>query len=339
MPSQIRNADSAPIDDTSILKRLTKDVVIGSTLDRENGDMGPRALAIAPTTYGLKKGQLLVCNFEDSSGVAGNGTTIEVLNPTRGSNPRRFAQSDDIKGCNAVAITSDNQVYAAGMNGTGLVLFNQDGKQVAALPIKAPFDDAYAPPGNLYAPEYVFVSDRAGSLISLSFGAYGTGKTLQVATGFADNAKTGWAALGTTGLQYDSKANALYIVDGVNDTVVEFTDANSLLERNEIVVEKGGKTFKCLHPQTTCGKLVYSGSPLKAPDAATILPNGNLIIANAGNNTLVELTPSGRVLDTKSVDSSKAPGIFGLAASGTSDRNTVLFFTDKNRNNVQELKP
>ena len=33
-----------------------------------------------------------------------------------------------------------------------------------------------------------------------------------------------------------------------------------------------------------------------------MLPNGNLIVANTGNNTLVEMTPKGQVLDTKVVE-------------------------------------
>jgi hypothetical protein len=72
-----------PDDNTSILKTLTKNVVIGSTVDPANGDKGPRALSIVPTTYGLKKGQLLVCNFEDSSGTAGNGTPLKFSIPPR----------------------------------------------------------------------------------------------------------------------------------------------------------------------------------------------------------------------------------------------------------------
>jgi len=127
-------------------------------------------------------------------------------------------------------------------------------------------------------------------------------------------------------------------VDGVDNTVVEFTNATGLGEANKIIVETGGKKFKCKH-RTTCGKLIYSGAPLDAPEAAAILPNGNLIVANtAGGNTLVELTPAGKVLDTKVVDKRKTQGIFGLIASGSNDNDTVLFFSDTNGNNVQELK-
>ena len=74
--------------------------------------------------------------------------------------------------------------------------------------------------------------------------------------------------------------------------------------------------------------------------AATLLPNGNLIVANTQGtaNTLVELTPKGKVLDTKVVDESSTQGVFGLAAGGTNDANTVLFYTDTNSNTVHELE-
>jgi hypothetical protein len=52
----------------------------------------------------------------------------------------------------------------------------------------------------------------------------------------------------------------------------------------------------------------------------------------------VELTPSGTVLDTKTIDKSKTAHIFGLLATGTSDSNTALFYTDTKTNTLQELE-
>ena len=105
------------------------------------------------------------------------------------------------------------------------------------------------------------------------------------------------------------------------------------------MVEPGGKKFKCAHAKFTCATLVYSGSPLNAPVAQALLPNGNLIVANTkGGNTLVELTPTGKVLATKTIDTNKSADIFGLLAEGTDDSNTVLFYTDTSTNTLQELE-
>jgi hypothetical protein len=346
-PTQV-SADTraaSPGDNTSILKQLKKDVVIGSTVDPRDGDTGPRSVSIVQSSYGvLKAGHLLVCNFDNSKGTYGEGTTIEQLDSAPGSKPATFAESSKIDGCDGDAITRDDSVYAAGMS-SGLLAWisaSQSLKKTYGSPIEQPSGNVDAPPkrGSLYTPEYVFTSDsKTGSVVSLSLGNYGTGKLLQVATGFAVNGEKGWSALGPSGLQFNVKTRVLYIADGEDNTIVAFSNADELLVENEIVVEPGGKTFKCKYPHSTCGKLIYSGAPLDAPVAMTLLPNGNLVVANTqGGNTLVELTPAGKVLDTEVVDKSKTAGIYGLAASGTSDSNTTIFYTDTNDNDLHELE-
>ncbi|HYL27702.1 MAG TPA: hypothetical protein VEW74_07690, partial [Candidatus Nitrosotalea sp.] len=144
-----------------------------------------------------------------------------------------------------------------------------------------------------------------------------------------------------SGLSYYPKKDELFIADGVTNTVVYFTHASELLVKDEIVVQSGGKTFKCKYPgsRNPCGVLVKAGSPLNAPMAMASLPNGNVIVANtAGGNTLVELTPTGQVLATKVIDSNKTQGIYGLFAIGTSDTNTALYYTDTNDGKLHELE-
>ena len=63
-----QTAGVMPADNTSMLKRLKKDVTIGSTVDPLNGDTGPHALSVVRANHILKKGQLVVCNFADKTG-------------------------------------------------------------------------------------------------------------------------------------------------------------------------------------------------------------------------------------------------------------------------------
>jgi hypothetical protein len=135
-----------------------------------------------------------------------------------------------------------------------------------------------------------------------------------------------------------NKADVLYVVDGACDAVVAISHASTLLVKDEITIQPGCTKFTCKYPSSTCATLVKAGSPLNNPVAQTLLPNGNLIVANTGNNTLIEMTPKGKVLDTEVVDTSQTPGIFGLAAIGTKDSNTALFYTDTNTNTLQELE-
>jgi hypothetical protein len=338
---------SRPADMKSVLAHLTKDVVIGSSVDSGNGDQGPRAISIVPRSFDngvLKKGQLLVCNFEDSSGNAGNGTTIEVLNPTPSSTPKRFVQSALIKGCDGAAVNlhGGGDVYGAGLTSGKLVEISKRGavaKSYGGTIFNAPFADIVTNPAQNFSPLYVYTGTTHGGIVSVSVGFYGNGKATEVARGFgvSDGSQ---GQLAPSGFQYDEGSDTLYIVDGATNTIVAFSNSSDLLDKDEIVVEPGGKTFKCKYPKTTCATLVYSGSPLDAPVASALLPNGNLIVANTQGtaNTLVELTPEGEVLDTKVVDSSSTQGVFGLVAHGTSDLNTVLYFTDTNTNTVQELE-
>jgi hypothetical protein len=338
-----------PNDSTSILKKLTKDVEIGSTVDTTNGDMGPRAISVVRSTFGLTKGQLLVCNFENSAGAAGKGTTIEVLNPKPHSTPVTFTQSTKVEGCDGDSVTESNQVWSTGMLSGFVSHFDQAGtlQKSYSSNIEVPFADADAFCGLPYAPENIYVSDsKTGSIFKLTFVAVSGGKVkmTQVMTGFGVNKGSGWRVLGPSGIQYNSQRtgslcnDTLYIVDGVDNTVIAVSTASNLLTKNEIVVQPGGKTFKCAHPQATCAKLVYSGSPLNAPVASALLPNGNLIVANTkGGNKLVELTPAGKVLATKTIDTSTTAHIFGLVATGTTDNDTVLYYTNTKTNTLQRL--
>jgi hypothetical protein len=209
-------------------------------------------------------------------------------------------------------------------------------------------DDADASCGLAYAPEDIYVSDaKTGAVIKLAKPPVSSGPATetQVIAGFAVNKGSGWSALGPSGIQYNATRtgslcnDTLYMVDGVDNTVVAISNASQLLAKNEIVVEPGGKKFKCAYASRTCATLVYSGSPLNAPVAQALLPNGNLIVANGkGGNTLVELTPTGKILATKTIDTNKSADIFGLLAEGTDDSNTVLFYTDTSTNTLQELE-
>jgi hypothetical protein len=338
---------ASPVDTTSILKKLTKDVEIGSTVDPTNGDEGPHSITMAPINYGeIKKGDLLVCDFSNSAGDAGKGESIELMGSTTGSTPATFYQGSSIEGCDGSAITSSDQVYVTGATGKAMVQVDQNGDALKTYgsPIVDPVGDGYVGPTGMYSYEYAFSGDgQKGALdrVIAAFISASTKKALSVVTGFNVNKETGWSAQGPSGLAYTDakKIDTMYVVDGACNTVDSIYGVHNLLVADEITVSKNCTAFKCKDAKATCAKVVLSGKPLAAPVTDTILPNGNIIVANTGSNELVEMTPKGQVLDTKVVDTNKTAGIFGLLATGTNDTNTVLFYTDANTNTVQELEP
>lgn len=338
------NSGIEPDTTTSILKTLKTNVVIGSTVDPTNGDKGGHSVSVVTAKFGFKAGQVLVCNFEDKTGKAGAGTTLDVFDPTPGSKPVTVSQSSKLEGCSGSALTSINGVYLTAPTSGLLVPVNNKGKlgKAVGAPYKEPFSDVDASDPGLYAAEYIFGSDAStGGIISFSINDFGNKTPLEPISGFAVNHKTGWSMEGPGGLVYQpSKPNTdtLFVADAIDNTVVAFNNASELLLKDEVVVKKGGKTFDCKYPKTTCGTLIHSGKPLDGPVAMTLLPNGNLIVANT-NNTLVELTTAGKVLDTEVVDKTKTPGIFGVAAATVKGVGTVLFYTDANSNDLHKLEP
>src|SRR5580658_8931736 len=61
---QARNPGHRGMSSASIMKHLTSQVVIGSTVDPVNGSQNPYGLTVAPSTNGkLTAGDLVICNF------------------------------------------------------------------------------------------------------------------------------------------------------------------------------------------------------------------------------------------------------------------------------------
>lgn len=337
-----------PADSTSILKKLTKTVQIGSTVDPKNGDQGPHSLQMATLSSGkVMKGDLMICDFSDSSGTAGNGTSVELLSSKPGSKPTTFVQSSTIQGCDGAAIMSagNDAVYVTGLTSKSDCWFDENGKaqKCHTNPPKDPLAGGYAPqpPGSsgFYSPFFNVVGDvGAGGVDLYSLGIYGQGTFYQGVSGFPVTKVSGWNTLGPSGLAYNYKNGTLFVVDGACNSVVAIDSMPNLLIANEITVNKTCTKFTCKDKKATCGKLVKTGSPLDKPYAEAILPNGNIVVANTGSNELVEMTPTGTVLDTKVIDTSTTAGIFGLWAAGKNDNDTVLYYTDSNSNTVQELE-
>ena len=102
MVSSTGVATSGASPDTSLLKQLTKQVVIGSTIDPRNGAGNPYGLTISPITSGiLAKGDLVVCNFNAKSGKQGTGKSIVALHPAPGSTPTHVSSDKTLVGCDA----------------------------------------------------------------------------------------------------------------------------------------------------------------------------------------------------------------------------------------------
>jgi hypothetical protein len=311
---------------------------IGSTVDPVNGDQNPYGLAIAPASAGLlSAGDLVICNFNDSANVQGNGTTIEILSPTPGSTPTRMVQDPNLKGCAALAIAANDAPWAAAYSSNLAPFYSDTGALVSTLsagPWAGPWGEAFAPAfGATGEPTFITSNATSGTIVRVNFA--GTAFTT-VATGFTLN---GGAVpgniLGASGLTYDATNDTLFVVDSNTNRVVAFA-GYSTLGANAIVVEADGSFSG---PSAASASVLYSGAPLNAPISAAQLFNGDLVVGNTGDNLLVEISPAGTVVATQNLDTGAAGALFGIVATGTDAASTKIYFNDDNDNTVKVLAP
>lgn len=330
----------------SVLAQLHQATTIGSTVDPTNGDQNPYGLDIARITKGkLTAGDLVVSNFNDAANVQGTGTSIIALHAMPGSKPRHIIASSLLRGPTELTIDPDDNIFNAVFVAQRVLIYNASGGFEAALngPWNKPFGITYALLGGVNGQRAFYESNAGptGSIVRINRDRDGDSFSFQtIARGFPVNGGVPGTELGPSGLQYDNTRDRLYIVDGTNCTAYYFEHA-STIPANAIVVNPGGKTFSGLFASRA--HVLFSGAPLNGPISSALLFNGNLVIGNTtepnGMNNMVEISPVGKVLDVKNVDTGAGGAIFGMVASGTSVSDTKLYFNDDNANAVVRLTP
>jgi hypothetical protein len=330
-----------PQKESSILKLLKKQIVIGSTIDPKLGQLNPYGLSVAPSTAGdFQKGDLVVCNFNAKSNVQGTGYTIVALHPKPGSTP--MLVSDDKKvllGCSSLALGPADDIWATAFAADDNPVLSAAGKLEANIKGKKfdhPWGQIYAAPisGN---PAFYESNAGNGTIVRINLGSPFTYDV--IAKGFAVNHGKPGSIFGPSGLTYDSGIDTLYIVDGTNNTVVAFANVTSI-PAGGIIVGKDGKSFS--GPSASDARLLYSGKPLNGPISAALLANGNIVVGNTGNpsgaNIMVELSATGKVMDVRNVDKGASGALFGIVATGDQAKNQKVYFNDDNDNNLQVLE-
>lgn len=364
-PTPVPTPPPAP---TAVIAGLATTATIGSTVDvgtgLGSGDANPYGLAIAPiTTGGVTAGDLIVCNYNDSKGNAGAGTTIEDLKPVAGSKPVRVAQDASLAGCNALAINpggpiwvaaytaNDNPIYVPAKTGMSYTLattlanaymWNKPWGQIFGSP--TPVAGSTTP-----APAAFYISNAGdGSIVQANITANGLVFT-QIITGFPHSVDAKYGILAPAGLTYDPSSDTLYVVSSNTNSVLAFKSV-STIPKNGIVITVAAVTSTGAYSSVTSAaysftgtasaqaKVVFSGAPLSYPISSALLYNGDLVVGNTGDNNLVEIQPSsGTVLGTKSVDTGAPGAIFGIATSGTTQATQKVYFNNDNANSVVSL--
>lgn len=347
---------------------------IGSTIDPINGDQNPYGLTIAPASAGMiTKGDLIVCNFNNGNAgstpnMQGLGTTIIGLHPTAGSTPYRIAQSVDLQGCNALTMLPDDSISAAAWSTPA----NGAGENPLVSPsgtVTTPFSsDTFAGPwGEAYAaatasqPAALYVSNAPG-------GAINSGGTIdrisldgdvqttftEIVTGVCSGGSPG-AIFGPAGLTYDPASDTLYVVATSSASVIAIAGVSSIPKDGVTVNGQcSGATTPTAVPtfsgaSAASARVIAHGAPFNTPLSATLLSDGDLVIANAdiglstpgaATNLLIEvspLVPGGFVGQPLQVDTGTPGALFGLAATADAQGNQLIYFNDDNTATVMQL--
>lgn len=320
---------------------LTREQTIGSEVDPVTGDVNPYGLDVAKISSGkIRAGDLVVCDFNDSANVQGTGTAIVALHPVVGSTPIHIANASSLDGCNALAMAPNGTIWNAAFSANDNPIVSSSGLVLTTLnqvEWHHPFGEAFVPPVNSNSVPAFYVSNAGdGSVMRVYVFPGPRFRFVTIATGFPVNHGVPGSILSPSGLNYQRLGDRLYIVDGTNNALYAI-DHISQIEAHGIVVNGlsfSGKFGGDAH-------VIFHGAPLNGPISSALLFNGNIVLGNTldpnGKNLMVEISPSGHVLDVKNVDTGAAGSIFGMVATGTSLSTTRVYFNDDNANALEFL--
>jgi hypothetical protein len=317
------------------LRGLSTVTTIASSIPA-NGDENPYAVLVAPFGSGtIRKGDVLVDNFNSVSNERGTGTTIVVVEPSGAT--ELFAEIPrHLSGCpGGVGLTAAMTMLptgwvivgstptAGGTTGTAgvgcLIVLSSSGKvegTISGPEIDGPWDmtavDGGATATLLLTNTLIGVRspgqpvvDRGDLVrITLHQSASAPPKVVSmtvIASGLPEQPSTDNFVVGPTGVAYES--GTAYVAD---------QGANSIVE-----VRRAMTRTTSTGPSIT----LSAGGDLRHPLAMAVAPNGDLIVTNRSNGDIVEVTTAGRQVAEVSVDPDPAqspPGagdLFGLAVA------------------------
>jgi hypothetical protein len=294
-----------------------------------NGDVNPYGVAFIPDNFQtgsgpLKRGDILVSNFNNSMNLQGTGTTIVRI--SKSGAPTAFFQGTAPLGLSTALgtlqvglVVVGNSPTADGTSGTAgpgsLLVINNQGKLIQTITnaaIQGPWDMALVDGGDS---AMAFVSNAlTGTVIRMDFAVSSSGlkllSTKTIASGYVHRGDPVTLFVSPTGLVYDGRRNVLYVASTGDNAVFAVSNAAERQSDNGL------------------GSIIYQDNVhLHGALAMTMAPNGHLLVSNNDGinpdpnqpSEIVEFTIDGRFVKQLSVDPNQG-GAFGLAVSTTEDK-------------------
>jgi hypothetical protein len=303
-----------------------------------NGDVNPYGVSFVGDNFQtgsgpLKRGDILVSNFNNSQNQQGTGTTI--VRVSKSGSPTVFFQGKAPLGLSTAlgtlrygfvvvgnAPTVDGTAATAGPG--SLLVINNQGKLIqtfTSTEIQGPWDMALVDGGDT---ALAFVSnDLTGTVVRLDFKVSSSGLTLlsskTIASGYVHRGDPVTLFVSPTGLVYDDRRDVLYVASTGDNAVFAVRDAADR------------------HTDVGLGTIVYQDNVhLHGALGLAMAPNGHLLVTNNDGinpdanqpSEIVEFTKDGRFVKQISVDPAQG-GSFGLAVRTTEDK-AILAAVDDN---------
>jgi hypothetical protein len=296
-----------------------------------NGDVNPYGVAVVPRSTGdLRRGNVLISNFNNSANVQGTGTTIVQITP--GGHRTLFASIDrNLPGCpGGVGLTTALTALRSGwvivgslptrggnISGSGcLIVLDQWGhvrETFTGHGINGPWDMGSVDLGNQAV---LFVTNVLNGTVAanghLAFGGTVVRLVIRIprfglpfiwfhatiGSGFPERLDPAALVIGPTGVALGPD-DVLYVADTLDNRVAGISDA----------------VFRGSDDGT--GFTVSRGHHLNGELGLVMAPNGDILTVNSGDGNLVEITRSGQQIAVRQLDHSGSPpgagALFGLA--------------------------
>jgi hypothetical protein len=309
-----------------------------------NGDINPYGVAVVPRSTGrLVKGDILISNFNAKSNLQGTGTTIVELDPSGAIHPFAKITAGAVAGrcpggvglSTALVALSSGWVIVGSLptrDGTAatagagcLIVLDAGGRVVETFHgglIDGPWDMTALDGG---AVAELFVTNvlhgtvaahgkvvRGGTVVRLVLQTMGVkvpAVLLQtvIGSGFGERTDPAALVIGPTGLGLGADGT-LYVADTLDSRISAIR----------------GATYRISSAGT--GSSLTHGAALNAPLGLAIAPNGDILTVNGGDGNIVETTPSGAQVATRTLDGTGGGLLFGLAVRP--DGKAVYFVDD-----------
>ena len=360
-------------DEEAILDNLRSISTVASTVPA-NGDVNPYGVALVPQTQGrLRRGHILVSNFNNQANLQGTGTTIVDVAPNGAVG--LFAKIDASKlpgPCpGGVGLTTALVVLQAGWvivgslptsDGTSataqagcLIVLNSDGvpvKTFAGSPINGPWDMTAVDRGadatlfftnvlnGTVAANGQVVNEATVVRLDLDLADGPSAKSLTViASGLPERTDPAALVIGPTGLGLSPKASCAPF-----DKTADCAQAGSRGDDQVLyIADTLNNRVAVVHDPLTRAGSAGSGDTLSAngflnsPLGLAVAPNGHILTVNSSDGFIAEIAPDGTQLAHELLDDTgNPPGagtLFGLLTVG----NGKVYFVDDGSNTLNLL--